>query len=99
MRIVVGTVVLSMVLLFVASGPRTGIGPGTDEGRGSKDKATVEEHAQKQDAGVAEGEWFPDPERGWVRLQPHDRNDGGAERNRRDNSTVKNRKDGTRWEY
>ncbi|HEY1371058.1 MAG TPA: hypothetical protein VGH50_01200 [Candidatus Binatia bacterium] len=102
MRIVVGSVVLGMVLFFVASNPRTGVGPGTDDGRSPKDRVTVEERAQKPNSN-AQGEWFPDPERGWVRLQQHDqqhdRNEGGVERNRGDNSAVKSRNDRTRWEY
>jgi hypothetical protein len=88
-----------MVLFFVASGPRTGTGPGPEDGRSPKDKATVAQRAQKPNADTAPGEWFPDPERGWVRLPQHDRNQDGGEHNRADNSAVKNRKDGTRWEY
>ncbi|GEM_PF-1673165 len=99
MRIVMGSVVLGMILFFVASSPRTGSSPDTDEGRSQKDKTTVEERAQKPDPRTAEGEWFADPERGWVRLPQHDRNESNGEHSRADNSPVKNRKDGTRWEY
>ena len=92
-----GTLFLGLMLFFLAINPRTAADP---DGKGRvKDKAAVEENAQKQKGGSAQAEWFPDPERGWIRVEGGNRDENNAARNRNDNSRVKNEKDRTRWEY
>ena len=92
-----GTVLLGLMLFFLALNPRTGAAP---DGKGrAEDKVAVEEHAQKQKDKAAPAEWFPDPQRGWIRVPEGDRNENAAARNHNDNSRVKNEKDRTRWEY
>jgi len=92
-----GTLLLGLMLFFLAINPRTGADP---DGKGRvENKAGVKERAQKQKEGAASAEWFPDPERGWIRPQERDRNENADARNRKDNSRVKNEKDQTLWEY
>lgn|SRR5262249_24189451 len=101
LKVAMGTLLLGLMLFFVAAHPQTGADP---DGKGgaqdrAQDKVAIEERAQKQKGGAAQAEWFPDPERGWIRLREGDRNENAAARNRNDNSRVKNEKDRTRWEY
>lgn len=92
-----GTLLLGLMLFFLAPNPRTGADP---NGKGRvEDKVAVEERAQKQKDGAAPAEWFPDPQRGWIRVPEGDRDETAAARNHNDNSRVKNAKDRTRWEY
>jgi hypothetical protein len=85
------------MLFFLALNPRTDADP--DRKGRIEDKAAGEEHAQKRKDEAAQAEWFPDPERGWIRLQEGDRNENAVARNREDNSRLKNKQDRTRWEY
>ena len=92
-----GTVLLGLMLFFLALNPRTAADP---EGKARvEDKAAVEKRAQKPSEGTASQEWFPDPQRGWIRVPEGDRNETAGARNHNDNSRVKNEKDRTRWEY
>ena len=97
MRVAMGTLLLGLMLFFLAANNRTGANP---DGNGrAEDKVAVEERAQKQKDGAAPAEWFPDPERGWIRLQDGDRNQPAAARDRNDHPPVKNENDRNRWEY
>ena len=87
-----GTLFLGLMLFFLAINPRTSADP---DGKG-RVKDAAEERAQKQKSGSAQAEWFPDPERGWIRVEEGNRNENNAARNRNDNSRVKNAKDRTR---
>ena len=97
MRIAMGTLLLGLMLFFLGLNPRTDADP---NGKGRvDDKVAAEGRAQTRKDQAAQAEWFPDPERGWIRLQEGDRNENTVARNRNDNSRVKNAKDRTRWEY
>ena len=92
-----GTLFLGLMLFFLALNPRTAADP---SGKGRvDDKVAAEDRAQKRKDEAAQAEWFPDPERGWIRRQEGDRNENAVARNRSDNSRVKNDKDRTPWEY
>jgi hypothetical protein len=92
-----GTLLLGLMLFFLAANPRTGANP---DGKGRvEDKVAVEEHTQKPNEKKAPVEWFPDPDRGWIRLQERDRGQSDNARDRNDHSRVKNENNRTRWEY
>ena len=91
-----GTVLLGFVLFFIVLSPRTGAAPDPKNAKRSDDKVAVQDPHSKQKQG--DGEWFPDPERGWIRLQER-QSKAREDQHNRSNTTVKDQSDRTRWEY
>lgn len=90
MRVAIGAAIFGVILMLVTAGQRTGADYKNDSH--SNDKVG-EARGAREKSDNAPTEWFPDPQRGWIRVEQHPQKD-------RDNSRNKNSdKKANSWEY
>jgi hypothetical protein len=90
MRAAIGVVIFGVILMLATAGERTGAdsknGPRGDDkiadSRGAKDKSDN-----------TSTEWFPDPQRGWIRVEQKPQKDRDNQRNKNPDHKANT------WEY
>ncbi len=93
MSAAMGAVLLGIVLFFIVLSPPIGADSDRKDAQRSGDKVAVQDRVPKQKQGDLE--WFPDPERGWIRQKREEKN----RHDQRNRSNSRNQSDGPRWEY
>jgi hypothetical protein len=90
MKAAIGAVIFGVILMLVTAGQRTG----ADDKNGPRIVDKVgEARSPREKSDASTGEWFPDPQRGWVRVEQRPQKD-------RDNPRKKNSDNKANiWEY
>jgi len=88
--------VFALVVLLVNSGQNTGADDPEHKSAVHTSAKVSQQPERRQKAENSHSEWFPDPERGWVRVEPDQR-----PQKERDSSRVEspNRQKQSLWEY
>jgi hypothetical protein len=90
MRAAIGAVILGVILMLVTAGQRTGADYKHDSHRGDK---VADSRGPRQKSDPAPTEWFPDPQRGWVRVEQRPQKERDNQRNKNPDNK------GNSWEY
>jgi hypothetical protein len=87
-------IVFCTVFLLATAGQRTGAGIDDKPEDRNRDKFAIQNHAERREKNP--GQWFADPERGWIRSEDRPRKDQENSRDRAQNSAGRT---GGNWEY
>jgi hypothetical protein len=90
MRAAIGAVIFGLILIFVTAAQRTGAEYKNDA-HGSDKVADSRSPREKSD--TAQTEWFPDPQRGWIRVEQR------PQKNRDDPRNKNSENKANTWEY
>ena len=89
MRAAIGAMIFGVILMLLTAGERTG----ADYKNGSRSENKADARSPRGKSDTTTTEWFPDPQRGWIRVEQQPQKD-------RDNQRDKNPDNKANiWEY
>ena len=89
MRVAIGAVILGVILMLVTAGQRTG----ADYKNSSHNDDKADARSPREKSDTATTEWFPDPQRGWIRVEQRPQKDRENQRNKNPDHKANT------WEY